>query len=185
MTLDPERTAGDLLDPGPPGPVGSPVILRALQLGAAEVGVEEQPRGSNGGPRVNQYLVGVDCRGDWLLDLDPDERPWCARFVVWTVMSAVAELGPLVLDPLRGAGRGGGLASGAKWLRWAKAAGALRQAAGPGRVALIPRGRGWHVVWCWRVLDGDTFAALEGNSDQRVRFLPRPIAGARHWIELG
>lgn len=181
MAPNPEKAHGQLEQPCPLPPIGSPLVLRALQIAAGEVGVTEEPPGSNGGKRVNEYLVGVDGRGDWLLDLDPDDRPWCCRFVVWCVMAAVLELG--LLDPFRNAGRGGGLASGGKLLRWARAYGALRQGPAPGRIGVLPRGRGHHVVWCWAVV-GDVVWCLEGNSDNRVQFVPRHASAFIAWIEV-
>lgn len=183
MAPDPEKARGQLEQPCAIQPVSSVIMFRALQIAAEEVGVTEQPPGSNGGPRVNEYLVGVDGRGDWLLDLNPENRPWCARFVAWCIARAVTDLGPLTIDPLRGAARGGGLASGDKWLRWAKSAAALRQAPSPGLVGILPRKRGHHVAMCWAVV-GETVWCVEGNSDGRVQYVPRPIGSFVAWIEV-
>lgn len=55
-----------------------------LQIALAEVGVEEQPRGSNRGPRVDQYQAATNLAPkDW--------GAWCAAFVCWCMMQAMAE----------------------------------------------------------------------------------------------
>lgn len=60
---------------------GPPVDLATLTLDIArrELGVEEHPRGSNAGPRVNEYLAAVHM---------PPGAPWCAAFVCWCVREA-------------------------------------------------------------------------------------------------
>lgn len=68
-------------------PVGgpSPLALAALQIAISQVGVMEQPLGSNRGPQVDEYLrsVGVDpATGSY---------PWCAAFTYWCFAQAAAE----------------------------------------------------------------------------------------------
>lgn len=53
-----------------------------LAIAAAEVGVEEKPRGSNRGPRVDQYQAAT-----WLDK--KDWGAWCASYVDWVVMKAM------------------------------------------------------------------------------------------------
>jgi hypothetical protein len=62
-----------------------PTPLAAAVLGVAgrEVGVMEDPVGSNCGPRVNQYLESVGDKGG---------LPWCAAFVYWCFQQAAAAL---------------------------------------------------------------------------------------------
>lgn len=55
----------------------------SLQIAATQVGVQEVPKGSNGGPEVNQYLKSVG--------LGPGYA-WCMAFVYWTVNKAVLQL---------------------------------------------------------------------------------------------
>ena len=52
----------------------TPLITRALDFAITQIGVIEDPRGSNGGPEVEMYLksVGLD-----------SGHPWCAAFVYW------------------------------------------------------------------------------------------------------
>ena len=59
-----------------------------LAVARAEVGVQEEPRGSNWGPRVAQYLAAVG----W-------KKPayWCAAFVSWVGREALGDAWPLPL----------------------------------------------------------------------------------------
>ena len=58
---------------------------RIVELAKKEVGVEEIG-GTNCGPRVNEYKAAT-----WL---PPDQAwPWCAAFIDWLVMTAMAESG--------------------------------------------------------------------------------------------
>jgi hypothetical protein len=85
------------------------LLRAALAVAAREIGVGEEPAGSNRGPRVDQYLraVGLDpARGSFA---------WCAAFVYWCFARAADELGrtnPVVrtagvLDHWRRAGEAG------------------------------------------------------------------------------
>jgi len=55
-------------------PGSSKVGLAAVTVALREVGVKEDPAGSNSGRRVNQYLAAAG--------LGPG-YPWCAAFVTW------------------------------------------------------------------------------------------------------
>jgi peptidoglycan hydrolase-like protein with peptidoglycan-binding domain len=58
----------------------------ALEFALAEVGTREQPRGSNRGPRVDEYIRAVG--------LDPaDAHPWCAAFLYWCFEQAAQRAG--------------------------------------------------------------------------------------------
>ena len=72
-----EATVPPIADP--------PTPLAAAVLGVAgkEVGVLEDPIGSNCGPRVNQYLESVGDTGGF---------PWCAAFVYWCFQQAASAL---------------------------------------------------------------------------------------------
>lgn len=61
-----------------------PAVLVALAQ--AEVGVREEPRDSNCGPRVNQYKAATN--------LTPTEAWfWCAAFICWLVREALKQTG--------------------------------------------------------------------------------------------
>lgn len=56
---------------------------KALQIAIGELGVTEVPRGSNSGPRVNQYLASAG--------LGPG-YPWCMAFLNWCFRQAGLDL---------------------------------------------------------------------------------------------
>ena len=63
---------------------------RSLQIAISQLGVQEQPKGSNAGPEVKQYLKSVGLSVG---------NPWCMAFVYWCVDQACKEMGlknPLV-----------------------------------------------------------------------------------------
>lgn len=88
------------------GEAVSPLVKRTLIVAATQVGVREDPLGSNSGPRVDEYLEAVG--------VSPG-NPWCAAFVYWVFKGAASELGlpnPAirtagVLDHWKKAGRQG------------------------------------------------------------------------------
>jgi hypothetical protein len=57
---------------------------QSLQIAIAQLGVCEQPRNSNMGPEVNQYLRSVGLRPGY---------PWCMAFVYWCVEQACQKSG--------------------------------------------------------------------------------------------
>jgi hypothetical protein len=62
----------------------SPLLAAVLQVAASQIGVREDPPGSNQGPVVDQYLASVG------LDSKDDSYPWCAAFVYWCFEQASA-----------------------------------------------------------------------------------------------
>jgi hypothetical protein len=61
----------------------TPLAKAVLGVAGKEVGVMEEPLGSNSGPRVNQYLESVGDKGG---------LPWCAAFVYWCFEAAAEAL---------------------------------------------------------------------------------------------
>ena len=61
----------------------SPLLKEVIEVASAEVGVMEDPVGSNGGLKVEEYLgsVGLD-----------EGNPWCAAFVYWCFSRAAAAI---------------------------------------------------------------------------------------------
>src|SRR6185436_1835590 len=52
-----------------------PIHDRALQVARGQIGVHEQPMGSNTGPQVREYQAATFLGGTgW---------PWCSAFVLW------------------------------------------------------------------------------------------------------
>lgn len=72
-----------------PVPQVNDLFQKVIEIAALQIGVMEEPPGSNRGPKVEQYLDSVNCKpGD----------PWCASFVYWCFNEAAKSLG--VNNPL-------------------------------------------------------------------------------------
>jgi hypothetical protein len=59
---------------------------KALEIAISQLGVHEQPKNSNRGPEVDEYIkaVGLDPAG---------KHPWCAAFVYWCFQKAADSMG--------------------------------------------------------------------------------------------
>jgi len=57
----------------------SPFLGAVLLKAASQVGILEEPRNSNSGPEVDDYLQ----RAGVSLDLPGNAKPWCCAFVYW------------------------------------------------------------------------------------------------------
>lgn len=64
-----------------------PLLAEALKVAVSQIGVMEQPPGSNRGPEVDRYLRTAG------LDPTQDSFPWCAAFVFWCFSEAAKTLG--------------------------------------------------------------------------------------------
>ena len=73
----------------PPEPTNK-LLRKVLEVAAGEIGVREDPPGSNHGKKVEQYQASVG--------VDPGE-PWCAAFVYWCFATAASDLG--VANPMK------------------------------------------------------------------------------------
>lgn len=64
-----------------------PLLAEAVKIAVSQIGVMEQPAGSNRGPEVDRYLKATG--------LDPIQGsfPWCAAFVFWCFNEAAKTLG--------------------------------------------------------------------------------------------
>ena len=70
----------------PTSPAGS-LLATVLLVASGEVGVMEEPPGSNRGPKVDQYLASVG------LNAQDGSFAWCAGFVYWCFHHASIKLG--------------------------------------------------------------------------------------------
>ena len=70
------------------------LAILALQIAQGQVGQSEQPKGSNSGPMVNEYLKSVGLKPGYA---------WCQAFVYWCYETAAEQLN-LVNPVLRTAG---------------------------------------------------------------------------------
>jgi hypothetical protein len=124
---------------------------RALAFAQAEVGVAEQPPGSNDAPRIAQYRQATAGSGI---------GPWCSYFVSWAAQQAGVPLGE--------AGQGFGAVSAVS--AWAQRTGRWN-AAGSG----VPPAPGDLIVWGGQHIgivesvdpDG-SINTIEGNSSNMV-----------------
>ena len=81
---------------GPIVPASGPqssLVAALLDIAGDEVGVLEQPPGSNRGPRVDQYIRTAG------LDPTQDSFPWCVCFVFWCFSQAAMRVSGINLMP--------------------------------------------------------------------------------------
>jgi hypothetical protein len=147
-----EATVPQIADP--------PTPLAAAVLGVAgkEVGVMEDPVGSNSGPRVNQYLASVG---------DSGGLAWCAAFVYWCFQQAASAVN--VANP---ATRTAGAIdvwdeAGKRGIRRVGAAEAANRhgLVQPGMVFVISTGGGHGHVGLVEKVEGVVLTTIEGNSN--------------------
>jgi hypothetical protein len=124
---------------------------RALQIAQGEVGVTEQPPGSNDGPRIAQYRQATAGSGI---------GPWCAYFVSWAAQQAGTPLGE--------AGQGfGSVSAVASWAqrtgRWTPAGAGMPPQPGD----LVVWG-GEHIGIVESVDAAGSIHTIEGNSSNAV-----------------
>jgi hypothetical protein len=139
----------------------SPLLTETLRIAAGEIGVMENPPGSNRGPKVDEYLQTTG------LDPTKGSFAWCAAFVYWSFNQASTNLGTAnpvaktagVLDHWSKAARNGG--------RRILLADALNDPAlvQPGHIFILSVGRGaGHTGLVESVADGKLIT-IEGNTN--------------------
>jgi hypothetical protein len=152
-----------------PASGGTPAGMAALAAAKGEVGVAEQPPGSNNSPRIAQFRQATAGSG---------VGPWCAYFVSWAARQAGAPIG----DQGQGFGRVDDVYA------WAQRTGKA-----------IPAGDGAKpqpgdlIVWDEHIgivesVDADgTIHTVEGNSSDRVseRTYGPDGGGAIGYVRLG
>jgi hypothetical protein len=147
-----------------------------MRIALGEVGVHEEPPGSNRGPRVDEYLraAGLDPAGG--------SYPWCACFVTWCVMKAAKRLGVQL--------RFRGSASVATLL--ARNHELITRDPEPGAVFIHLRddGKG-HTGFVTGIVPGVGFTSIEGNTDKngsrtggQVMHQSRPHAYANAFFRI-
>ena len=155
------------------GPLGR----SALIVAQGELGVAEQPKGSNRGPRVEIYQRGFD-GADYLVG-----ARWCARFARWCFETAAKQLG----QPSPFGGWKSDLASALKWRTQAQLRRCWTTEPAPGRVGvhLADDGSGHgHVTICAHV-DGAWVTTVGGNEDDQVAVVRRLRSYYAGFVELG
>jgi cell wall-associated NlpC family hydrolase len=126
---------------------GGSAGLRALAVARGEIGVREQPPGSNDGPRLATYRSAV--AGSYA------GAPWCAYFVSWAAAQAGAPIGD----------GGTGLGSVAQIHDWAQRTGRLVSQPQAGDLILFGTA---HVGIVESVNPDGSLTTVEGNSSDQV-----------------
>ncbi len=140
-----------------PASIDAPNIMltQAIQIARSQVGVMEDPPGSNRGAEVNKYLHSVDC---------PPGSYWCAGFVYWCFKEAARNLNRE--NPLYKTG--GCLMhwnnSQGKKIRGAEAAN-NPSLVKPGQVFIIDHGSGMGHTGIIEKAEGGFIHTIEGNSN--------------------
>ena len=147
------------------GSVGSKIVASALP----EVGVAEQPPGSNESPRIAEYRTAMEGA--------PGPGPWCAYFTSWVARQAGVPLG----------NNGEGFASVDALYAWAQSAGkAIPAGSGPPQP-------GDMIIWdehmgiVESVGPDGSIKTIEGNSSDQVsqRTYGPDGGGAIGYVRLG
>jgi hypothetical protein len=147
---------------------GTPAGQAIVSLAGTEVGVSEQPPGSNDAPRIAQYRQATAGSG---------VGPWCAYFVSWAAREAGVPLGE--------SGQGFGRVDDV--YAWAERAGKAIPAAGatpqPGDLIVWDE----HIGVVEAVLPDGRIQTIEGNSSDQVARRTHDAAGdgAIGYVRLG
>ncbi|MFP5364212.1 MAG: CHAP domain-containing protein [Thermoleophilia bacterium] len=150
--------------PALPAGSGGAGVLAAVQR---EVGVAEQPPGSNDSPRIAQYRQATAGSG---------VGPWCAYFTSWAAREAGMPLGD----------NGQGFGSVDALYAWAQGAGR----AVPNGAGVVPR-PGDLIVWdehigvVESVLPDGSVQTIEGNSSDQVARRTHPAGSALGYVRMG
>jgi surface antigen len=142
---------------------GAQGVLSAAQ---SQVGVSEEPPGSNDGPQISVYRDAVAGAG-------PDQ-PWCASFVSW----AAAQAG----EPIGAAGQG--LDSVKDVTEWAASTGRLLPASAtptPGDLILF---NDRHVGIVEAVNSDGSLTTVEGNYGNAVQYVQRSPSEASGYVQM-
>jgi CHAP domain len=148
----------------PVGASGGSAGQTALQVAETQVGVTEQPPGSNDGPQIAQYRTAT--QGAYA------GAPWCAYFVSWCAAEAGAPIGS----------QGQGLGSVAEITDWARSTGRLTQTPAPGELILFGTE---HVGIVKSVNPDGSLTTVEGNASNGVREETRWPSEATGYVQLG
>jgi hypothetical protein len=139
---------------------------RALTAAQGELGVSEEPPGSNDSPRIAQYRTAT--QGAYA------GAPWCAYFVSWAAAQAGTPIGA----------NGSGLGSVEGVRAWAEGAGKLLpQGAQPQPGDLILFG-GAHIGIVESVNPDGSLVTVEGNHSHKVDRVNRSRGEATDFVRL-
>jgi CHAP domain/Putative peptidoglycan binding domain len=142
---------------------GSPLLDAVIAKASAQVGVREQPLGSNRGPMVDKFIRASG------LDPDRGSFAWCAAFLCWCFQEAAKDLG--VTNPMPKTA--GVLAlwnkSGEKGLlRISRALASQQpQLVTPGMFFFLDTGGGTGHVGLVKSIQGVVLRTIEGNTTDK------------------
>src|SRR3954452_21511863 len=142
---------------------GTPAGQAALAAAEAEVGVAEQPPGSNDSPRIAQYRQATAG--------SPGPGPWCAYFASWACRQAGTPIGEN--------GTGGGSVDGL--YAWAQRVGRAEGSSytpKPGDLIVWDE----HIGVVESVLPDGSVKTIEGNSSDQVSRRTHPKGDALGFI---
>jgi hypothetical protein len=143
--------------------------LGAVEAARSQVGVSEQPPGSNDSPQIARYREAVQ---------GATVGPWCAYFASWAARQAGVPLGE----------NGEGFGSVSALWEWAQRSGrAVPAAAGPPQPGELIVWGGEHVGIVESVEPDGTIHTIEGNSANQVaqRTYGPGGGGATGYVRLG
>jgi hypothetical protein len=139
--------------------------LRMLATAAQEIGVAEEPSGSNDGRRIGAYRKA---------DGSVAGMPWCATFVSWAAREAGAPIGE----------NGQGFASVEQIDAWGRRTGRFVPPTATPRPGDIVLYGGRHVGIVESVGPGERLTTVEGNHGNRVERVTRTRAEATGYVRL-
>jgi hypothetical protein len=149
--------AGATVAPLPAGPGGAGILAAAR----GELGVTEQPPGSNDSPRIATYRSAAG---------SPGPGPWCAYFVSWCARQAGAPIGP----------GGSGFGSVDAVWAWAEQAGRTSQQPRPGDLVVWDE----HIGIVEAVLPDGSIQTIEGNTSDTVARREHPVSGVVGFVRM-
>ena len=152
-----------------PASGGTPAGQAMVNLARQEVGVAEQPPGSNDSPRIAQYRQATAGSG---------VGPWCAYFVSWAARSVGAPIGD----------QGQGFGSVEQVWSWAQGAGkAIPAGTQPPQTGDLIVWGGRHIGIVENVDPDGSIHTIEGNSSNQVsrRTYGADGGGATGYVRLG
>jgi hypothetical protein len=136
---------------------------RMVALAQGELGVAEQPPGSNDAPRIAQYREATAGA--------PGPGPWCAYFVSWAARQAGVPIGE----------QGQGFGRVDDVLAWAQRTNRVVSAPQPGDLIVWDE----HIGLVESVAPDGTVTTIEGNSSDQVKRNTHPAGSALAYVRLG
>lgn len=124
-----------------------PMDFRLLSIARSQLGIAEDPKGSNRGYHVEKYLSSVGL---------PGGNPWCMAFVYWCVQQACNE--SKIKNPL--------IKTGGVLDQWTRIDAKLKtKNPVPGDVFIMRFGHGTGHTGIVEKVDGEYIQTLEGNTN--------------------